>query len=193
MVKGLLYKSNDPELNELHKISATNMRKINSSVPYPDEEMYNFFKNWLGEFGEGSLIIPPMYCDYGINIKIGKNSYFNMNCTFLDVCPIEIGDNVFVGPNTSFYTPCHPIHKDYRYKGYEYANPIKIENNVWIGGNVVILPGVTIKEGAVVGAGSVVTKDVDEMTIVAGNPAKAIRKITEEDRLYWENKFKNLK
>ena len=192
MIKGMLYKSNVDELNELHKISAINMNKINSMVPYPTEEMYNFFKGWFKEFGEGSMIMPPFSCDYGVNIKIGKNSYFNMNCTFLDVCPIEIGDNVFVGPNTSFYTPCHPIHKDYRYKGYEYAKPIKIENNVWIGGSVVILPGVTIEDGAVIGAGSVVTKDVKKNTIVAGNPAKLIRKITEEDRLYWDNEFKKI-
>ena len=193
MTNGLLYKSNDPELNELHKIAVINMQKINSMVPYPTEDMHKFFKDWFKEFGEDSMIIPPMYCDYGVNIKIGKNSYFNMNCTFLDVCPIEIGNNVFVGPSTSFYTPCHPIHKDYRYKGIEYAKPIKVEDNVWIGGNVIVLPGVRIKEGAVIGAGSVVTKDVDEMTIVAGNPAKIIRKITEEDRLYWENKFKEAK
>ena len=83
-------------------------------------------------------------------------------------------------------------HKDYRYKGYEYAKPIKIENNVWIGGSVVILPGVTIEDGAVIGAGSVVTKDVKKNTIVAGNPAKLIRKITEEDRLYWDNEFKKI-
>lgn len=193
MVKGLLYKSNDIELNALHSNSAHFMNKINKMIPYPTEELNGLFKAFLGSFGDGSMIIPPFYCDYGINIKIGKNSYFNMNCTFLDVCPIEIGDNVFVGPNTSFYTPCHPIHKDYRYKGLEYAKPIKILNNVWIGGNVVILPGVTIKDGAVIGAGSVITKDVEENTIVAGNPAKVIRKITEEDRLYWENKFNEAK
>ena len=190
MVKGLLYKSNDVELNALHRNSAHFMNKVNKMIPYPGEELNSLFKAFLGSFGDGSMIVPPFYCDYGINIKIGKNSYFNMNCTFLDVCEIRIGDNVFVGPNTAFYTPCHPVHKDFRYKGLEYGKPIVIKDNVWIGGNVVILPGVTIGDGAVIGAGSVVTKDVDPMTIVAGNPAKVIRKITEEDRLYWENKFK---
>ena len=189
MVKGLLYKSNDVELNALHRNSAHFMNKINKMIPYPSEEINSLFRAFLGSFGDESMIIPPFYCDYGINIRIGNNSYFNMNCTFLDVCEIKIGDNVFVGPNTSFFTACHPIHKDYRYKGLEYGKPIVVKDNVWIGGNVVILPGVTIGEGAVIGAGSVVTKDVEEDTIVAGNPAKVIRRITEEDRTYWKNEI----
>ncbi len=193
MTKGLIYKSNDSELNMLHVKSGEFMNKINHMNPNPTEEMFNLFKGFLGSFGDGSLIIPPFYCDYGVNIKIGSNSYFNMNCTFLDVAEITIGDNVFVGPNTSFYTPCHPIHKDYRYLGYEYAKPIVVKDKVWIGGNVVILPGVTIGEGAVIGAGAVVTHDVEADTIVAGNPAKVIRKITEEDASYWKKKIEEAK
>lgn len=193
MVNGLLYKPEDEELINLHIISGQNMNKLNHMDSFYNDDIKPILKKWFKSFGDNSALIPPFYTDYGVNISVGNNSFINMNATFLDVCEIKIGNNVFIGPNVSLYTPCHPIHKDYRYKGLEYGKPITIEDNVWIGGNVIILPGVTIKNGAVIGAGSVVTKDVEEDTIVAGNPAKFIRKIDEKDKLYWEKRFEEEK
>ncbi len=126
-------------------------------------------------------IVQPFYCDFGYNIKVGKNFYANHNCTMLDGASITFGDNVFIGPNCGFYTAGHPINKDKRNEGIEYAYPINIGNDVWFGGNVQVMPGVTIGNNVVVGAGSIVTKDIPNNVIVAGNPAKILREITEED------------
>lgn len=117
------------------------------------------------------------YCDYGFNISLGKNFYANHNLVILDANKVEFGDNVFIGPNCGFYTAGHPLDYVSRNKGLEYAKPIKIGNNVWIGGNVCVLPGVTIGDNVVIGAGSVVRKDIPANCLVAGNPGKIIKKI----------------
>lgn len=134
---------------------------------------------------ETPFINPPFYCDYGNHIKVGKNFFANYNCTMLDVGKITFGDNCLLAPNVSIYTAGHPIHPDSRNTLYEYGIDITIGNNVWIGGNVVICPGVNIGDNCVIGAGSVVTKDIPAWTIAAGNPCKVIRRITEEDRKYY--------
>jgi len=134
---------------------------------------------------ETPFINPPFYCDYGNHIKVGKNFFCNYNCCILDVAPVNIGDNCLFAPNVSIYTAGHPIHPDARNSLYEYGIEVNIGNNCWIGGNVVIMPGVTIGDNCVIGAGSVVTKDVPAWSIAAGNPARVIRKITEEDKKYY--------
>ena len=134
---------------------------------------------------EDPIINPPFYCDYGNHIKVGKNFFANYNCTILDVGKVTFGDNCFLAPNVAIYTAGHPIHPDARNSMYEYGIDVTIGHNVWIGGNAVICPGVTIGDNFVIGAGSVVTKDVPAWSIAAGNPARVIRKITEEDKQYY--------
>jgi len=134
---------------------------------------------------ETPFINPPFYCDYGNHIKVGKNFFANYNCCILDVGKVTIGDNCLFAPNVSVYTAGHPIHPDARNSLYEYGIDVTIGNNCWIGGNVVIMPGVNIGDCCVIGAGSVVTKDIPAWSIAAGNPARVIRKITEEDKKYY--------
>lgn len=127
-------------------------------------------------------INPPFYCDYGKHIKVGKNFFANYNCTILDVAPVVIGDNCQMAPNVAIYTAGHPVHPDTRNSAYEYGISVTIGDNVWLGGNTVICPGVRIGSNTVIGAGSVVTKDIPDWVIAAGNPCRVIRKITEADR-----------
>ena len=138
-------------------------------------------KELLGE-SEGAFINPPFYCDYGFNIRVGKNFFANYNCTILDVGKVIIGDNCQMAPNVAVYTAGHPVHPATRNTAYEYGIDVKIGDNVWIGGNSVICPGVTIGDNAVIGAGSVVTKDIPAWTVAAGNPCRVLRPITEADR-----------
>ena len=127
---------------------------------------------------EGNFWIkPPFYCDYGYNIFIGKNVMLNYGCVILDVCLVKIGEHTLIGPNTHIYTACHCLDPKKRLNDIEYGKEVTIGKNVWIGGNCCILPGITIKDNAVIGAGSVVTKDVPANVVVAGNPAKIIKTI----------------
>ena len=131
----------------------------------------------LGRTKNLFYIESPFYCDYGYNIEIGENFYSNHNLVILDAAKVIFGDNVFVGPNCGFYTTHHPIETEARICGYAYASPIIIGNNVWIGGNVVVLPGVTIGANTVIGAGSVVNRNIPENVIAAGNPCKVLKRI----------------
>lgn len=145
-------------------------------------------KELLGK-SEGACINPPFYCDYGTHIEVGRNFFANYNCTILDVAKVTIGDNCQMAPNVAIYTAGHPVHPDTRNTMYEYGIEVSIGDNVWIGGNTVICPGVHIGNNVVIGAGSVVTKDIPDWTIAAGNPCKVIREITEADRkLYFRDK-----
>lgn len=141
-------------------------------------------KRLLGK-SEGAFINPPFYCDYGFHIEAGKNLFVNYNCTMIDVAKIIIGDNCQIAPNVAIYTAGHPLHPAARNTLYEYGIEVVIGDNVWIGGNTVILPGVHIGDNAVIGAGSVVTKDVPAWTLAAGNPCRALREITEDDRPFY--------
>lgn len=138
-------------------------------------------KELLGDV-QGAFINPPFYCDYGSHIKIGKNFFANYNCTIIDVATVTIGDNCFFGPNVAIYTAGHPVYPTTRNSAYEYGKAIKIGDNVWIGGNTVVCPGVTVGSNTVIGAGSVVTKDIPDWCIAVGNPCKVKRMITEEDK-----------
>lgn len=131
---------------------------------------------------DGAFINPPFYCDYGSHIHVGKNFFANYNCTIIDVAPVTIGDNCQLAPGVAIYTAGHPVHPATRNTGYEYGVEVTIGDNVWVGGNTVILPGVHIGSNTVIGAGSVVTHDIPDWVVAAGNPCKVIRPITEDDR-----------
>jgi acetyltransferase-like isoleucine patch superfamily enzyme len=137
----------------------------------------------VGE-ANGAFINPPFYCDYGSHIFFGKNCFVNYNCTIIDVAKVTFGDNCQVAPNVAIYTAGHPIHPATRNTLYEYGREITIGDNVWIGGNVVICPGVRIGSNSVIGAGSVVTRDIPDWSVAVGNPARVVKTITEEDRKY---------
>lgn len=134
---------------------------------------------------ETPFINPPFYCDYGNHIKVGKNFFCNYNCTILDVGKVTFGDNCLLAPNVAIYTAGHPIHPDSRNSLYEYGIDVTIGDNVWIGGNVVIMPGVNIGSNCVIGAGSVVTKDIPAWSVAAGNPCRVLRIITDEDKKFY--------
>ena len=138
------------------------------------EEM---LRGLLGKTGKNFLIEQPFLCDYGYNIGIGENFYANVNCVILDEAAVTFGDNVFIGPNCAFYTAAHPLDTGDRRLGLEFARPISVGSDVWIGGNVVVLPGVTIGDGCVIGAGSVVTRDLPACCLAFGNPCRVIRRL----------------
>lgn len=143
----------------------------------------------LGSAGKNLTILPPFHCDYGFNITIGDNFFSNYNLVILDGASVTIGNNVFIAPNVGIYTAGHTVHYKTRSAGYEYAIPITIGDDVWIGGNVAICPGVHIGSRCVIGAGSVVTKDIPDDVIAAGNPCRVIREITDDDmRFYFKNR-----
>lgn len=142
----------------------------------------------LASAGENLSIVPPFHCDYGYNITVGDNFFANYNLIILDVAPVTIGDNVFIAPNVAIYTAGHPIHPKARNTMYEYGISITIGSDCWIGGNTVICPGVRIGNGVVIGAGSVVTRDVPDNVVAAGNPCRVLREITDEDMKYYFKK-----
>ena len=151
--------------------------KYNSLKPSAIKKKTSMIKKIIGKTKENITVEPPFWCDYGYNIEVGENFYSNHNLVILDGNKVIFGDNVFVGPNCSFYTAGHPIEYELRNKGIEYAKPIKVGNNVWFGGNVCVLPGVTIGDNVVIGAGSVVNKDIPSGTVAVGNPCKVVKNI----------------
>ncbi|MGN0399322.1 MAG: sugar O-acetyltransferase [Blautia sp.] len=174
----------DDEIFEQQKPARILTQKLNTVDRSDFDTIKEIVKELLGK-SEGAFINPPFYCDYGFNIEVGKNFFANYNCTILDVGKVIIGDNCQLAPNVAIYTAGHPVHPDSRNSAYEYGIDVTIGNNCWIGGNTVICPGVHIGDNVVIGAGSVVTKNIPDWSIAAGNPCKVIRKITEEDRRYY--------
>lgn len=184
---GLPYIS-DKEVFEEQKKARILTQKLNTVDRSDFDAIGKIVKKLLGK-SDGAFINPPFYCDYGTHIEVGKNFFANYNCTILDVAKVTIGDNCQLAPNVAIYTAGHPVHPDTRNSGYEYGISVTIGDNVWIGGNSVICPGVRIGSNTVIGAGSVVTKDIPDWVIAAGNPCRVIREITEEDRrLYFRDK-----
>ncbi len=151
--------------------------EYNNTKPSDKDKREKLIKKILGKTGKNIVVESSFVCDYGYNISVGENFYMNHNCVILDCAKVEFGDNVFVAPNCGFYTAGHPIDVELRNKRLEYAKPIKVGNNVWIGGNVVVLPGVSIGYNVTIGAGSVVTKDIPSNSIAVGNPCRVIKNI----------------
>ena len=171
----------DESVFEEQKRARRLTQELNTTDRADFEKIAGIVKELLGK-SDGAMINPPFYCDYGSHIEIGKNFFANYNCTILDVAKVIIGNNCMLAPNVAIYTAGHPVHPDTRNTLYEYGIEVTIGDNAWIGGNSVICPGVHIGSNCVIGAGSVVTKDIPDWSIAAGNPCKVIRKITEEDR-----------
>ena len=171
MLKGEWYLSNDAKLIALREKAHEAIKIFNEKG---DQSQ---LKEIMGQIDDSVELTAPIFIDYGCNTYFGQNVYLNTGVTILDSNAVKIGDNVLIGPNVGFYTPSHPLNAEDRRKGLERSLPIIIEDDVWIGASAVILGGVIIKKGAVIGAGSVVIRDVEENTVVAGNPAKVIKRI----------------
>lgn len=177
----MVYISDDAVMEE-QKVCRRLTQELNTIDRSDFEGIERIVHELLGKSGSGVSINPPFYCDYGSHIEVGNNFWANYNCTILDVAKVTIGNNCLFAPNVAIYTAGHPIHPDTRNSLFEYGKEVTIGDNVWLGGNVVVCPGVHIGSNVVVGAGSVVTKDIPDWSIAAGNPCKVIRKITEDDR-----------
>lgn len=181
MLHGEIYDAGNPEFLRRLEVTREKIWEFNNLHPSQKEERIALFRSIVGSCGKTFHINRPFRCDYGCNIHIGNNFFANFNLTILDEAAVTIGDNVFIGPNVSIYTACHPLEADERNTGVEWAEPVTIGNSVWIGGSATILPGVTIGNNCVIGAGSVVTKDVPSNTVAAGNPARVIKSLASPD------------
>jgi maltose O-acetyltransferase len=181
MINALPYRANDAELVKLRREVRVKLAIYNQATVTEAAEMTETLNSILGEKGTGSWIEPPFYCDYGFNIKVGKDFYMNFDCVILDVAPVTIGDNVMCGPKVQLLTATHSLNADERnFSGTELGKPIIIGNRVWIGAGVIVCPGVTIGDEAVIGAGSVVTRDIPPGVFAAGNPCRVIKNIKQE-------------
>lgn len=177
MLAGERYNGLDAELETVRQRAKALLRAHNASEA--DSQRQDILRQLLGHIGQESLIEPPFYCAYGENIHLGDHVYLNLLCTILDCNEVRIGNHVMIGPGVQIYTAAHDLQAASRIQGWEMALPIIIEDNVWIGGAAVILPGVRIGRNAVVGAGAVVRRRVPANAIVAGNPAEVLRKIAQ--------------
>lgn len=179
MIAGELYFSADPELIADRKEARLKLNQINQEADASLRSL--LLAEAFGASDGRPYLEPNVRFDYGYNISVGKQFYANFDCTFLDVCPIEFGDNCMLGPGCQILTPTHPLHPVKRNSGLEGGKPIKVGNNAWFGGNVTILPGVTLGDNVVVAAGAVVTKSFGDNVVLAGNPAKVIKEIELEE------------
>jgi maltose O-acetyltransferase len=175
MLAGELYDAQDPQLVAERRRAREMLQALNTSRDGQRELRLDVICRLFGGAGEGVWIEPPFFCDYGSNIRVGDRVFFNFNCVVLDVAAVTIGSDTMFGPAVQIYTAAHPLDAAERRKGLESAKPIVIGSDVWVGGGAIILPGVTIGSRSVIGAGSVVTKDVPEGVFAAGNPARVVR------------------
>ena len=178
MLAGEVYSAVDPQL--LEELSATReiIHDYNCLRPSEKTKKLEILKGLLGHVADDEIIVnQPFFCDYGKQISVGKRFFANFNFTVLDEAPVTIGDDCFIGPNVSIYTACHSTYPMERNSRREWAEPVSIGNNVWIGGSVTILPGVKIGDNVTIGAGSVVTKDIPSTCIAVGNPSKVVKSI----------------
>lgn len=183
MVSGHLYNPNKEEkLKEMRAQAREIIYDYNLTRPSDDQKRIEYLKLLLGKTGANVYIEPPFHCDYGKLIEVGEDFYANFNLTILDCAPVKIGHNVMCAPNVSILAATHPIDPDIRNSEFEYALPITIGNNVWLGASCMILPGVIIGDNCVIGAGSVVTKSIPANSVAVGNPCRVIRQISEKDK-----------
>ncbi|MGL5815743.1 MAG: sugar O-acetyltransferase [Aeromonas sp.] len=174
MIASQPYDCMAPELDMMRRETARLYRRFNRTEE--EEEQQILLRQLIGELADNAFICPPFYCTYGRHTSLGRGTYINMGATILDNAPVRIGANVMIGPNVQIYTAAHALDADARIDGVETALPVTIEDRVWIGGGAILLPGVTIGREAIVGAGSVVTKDVPAGARVVGNPARILPK-----------------
>lgn len=190
MERGMWYDANfDEELLELRTKCKDLCAEYNRLMPSQTERQAEILRQLLADAPDGSVITAPFWCDYGFHIHLGEQFYSNHNCVMLDAAEIRFGKYVFVGPNCGFYTSGHPMNIAQRNAGQEDAKPIAVGDNVWIGGGVSVLPGVTIGSNTVIGAGSVVNRDIPAGVLAAGNPCRVIRTLTEEELYGTEGKI----
>ncbi|HEX8664336.1 MAG TPA: sugar O-acetyltransferase [Beijerinckiaceae bacterium] len=175
MLAGEPYRPDDPELAAEAAAARAWLSRYNAALAESPETLRRLLAERLGSIGEGAVIRPPFFCDYGFNIRIGRGAFLNFNCVILDVCEVTVGDGAQIGPAVQIYAADHPRDPGRRRAGLECGRPVRIGANVWIGGGAVVLPGVAVGDDAIVGAGAVVTHDVPAGATVAGNPARRIR------------------
>jgi maltose O-acetyltransferase len=177
MLAGEMYDPLDKQLSDERMRARLRIKELNDTKEDQKEERARILKDLIPNAGEGLWLQPPFYCDYGSNMVLGSKVFFNFNCVVLDVMQVSIGSRTMFGPNVQVYTATHPLNHLERASGREYARPINIGEDVWVGGSAVICPGVSIGDRAVIGAGSVVTKDIPSDVFAAGNPCKVIREL----------------
>lgn len=177
MLAGELYDSMDPELSAMRLRCRGLTHRLNHSSPADVDMRREVLAELVARHGADFWVEPPFYCDYGSHITVGDRVFVNYNCAFLDVLPITVGSDVLFGPGVQIYTASHPLDAATRRTWLESGKPITVGNDVWVGGSAILLPGVTVGDRSVVGAGSVVTRDVPPDCVVAGNPARVIRRL----------------
>lgn len=180
MVSGELYDPGDRELVQARRRARDLLRELNGLTDEQEDERRGILASLFGKGGESARVQPPFYCDYGTNIELDKHVFFNFNCVVLDVARVSIGDYSIFAPAVQIYTATHPLDAELR-RTREYGKPVVIGSDVWVGGGAIILPGVTIGSRTVIGAGSVVTRDIPDDVVAAGSPCRVIREITEQD------------
>ena len=182
MLAGELYDPFDPELVAARERARDLCQKLNATREWAQQERRRILRELFGTSGDSVWMQPPFFCDYGTNIELGERVFFNFNCIVLDVCRVRIGDYTLIGPAVQIYTPMHPLDAGER-RQKEFGKPVEIGSDVWIGGGAIILPGIRIGSRAVIGAGSVVTRDVPDQVFAAGNPCRVIRPLEEQENL----------
>ena len=181
MLAGELYDALDPVLAGERLRVRILLKELNDSREDEEEKRKEIIRKLIPNAGAGLWLQPPFYCDYGTNLITGENVYFNFNCVVLDVMQVKIGSRTLIGPNVQIYAATHPMDSRERARGLEVARPVTIGEDVWIGGSAVICPGVNIGDRSVIGAGSVVTRDIPSDVFAAGNPCRVIRKLNRQD------------
>lgn len=184
-LSGFMYDTSFPGREEAHLKAADLCYEYNHTKPSDMKKREEIIRKLFGKAGKNIYVEPNIFCGFGFNIEVGDNFYANNNCNFVDPGKIFFGDNVFIGPNCGFYTAHHPIDREQRNQMMEYARPIIVGNDVWFGGHTAVVPGVTIGNNVVIGAGSVVVHDIPDNVVAFGNPCRVFRSITEEDKKTW--------
>lgn len=186
MLAGELYRAADPELEADHARAQALLERFNATTHEEADERRALLRELLGSVGDGVEIKPPFRCDYGTNISLGAGTFVNYDCVVLDVVDVRVGANCQIGPRVQLLAAEHPVDPVARRAGWESGAPIRLGDNVWLGGGVIVCPGVAIGDDTVVGAGAVVTRDLPAGVVAAGVPARVLRSITEGDRVATE-------